>query len=134
MRDNRLSFAFFGLLPALNAAGLFVYSIFLATGGRGSTGVALIVTLLSVLVLLGAVLHAGVRRARDMGWTGTTTFVVFALALFLVFPLPLLLVWLLVAPGKVNEPAQSSGLSRWLALLLLLAGPWMLILVARAVG
>lgn len=135
MRDNRLQFVIFGLLPAINAAGLFVYSIFLATGGRGSTGVALIVTLLAILVMLVATVHAGVRRARDLGWSGTTTAVVFALAGFLVMPVPLLLAWLAVAPGQGPVPdAAPNGLARGLTLLLLLALPWMLILVAHAVG
>lgn len=135
MRDTRLAFIFFGLLPAFNAAGLFIYSIYLVTGGRGSTGAALIVTLLSVLVMLAAVLYAGVRRARDMGWSGGTTFVVFAIATFLVFPLPLLLLWLALAPGKGGEAGSTStSVARVLALVLLMGMPWMLVLVARAVG
>jgi uncharacterized membrane protein YhaH (DUF805 family) len=134
MRDTRTRFLFFGLLPAFNALGLFVYSIFLVTGGRGSTGLALIVVLLAMLILLVAVAHAGVRRARDLGWSGSTTFVVLALAALLVLPLPLLLAWFALAPGRAADPAPPAGLARWLTLLLLLALPWMLVLVARSVA
>lgn len=135
MRDTRLQFLAFGVLPALNAAALFIYSIFLVTGGRGSTGLALIVTLLSVLLMLVALTHAGVRRARDLGWSGTTTAVVFVLAALLMAPLPLLVAWLAFAPGQGGGEARSStSVARVLTLVLLLAMPWMLILVARAVG
>ena len=46
MRDTRLQFIAFGLLPALNALALFIHSIFIVTGTTGGAGAALVVTLL----------------------------------------------------------------------------------------
>lgn len=134
MRDNRWQFVVFGVLPAFNLCALLVHSIFLATGARGATGAALVVVLVAMLLMLVALLHAGVRRARDLAWSNTTTLVVFALAGLLVVPVPLLMAWLVFAPGQIDEPAPPAGLARWFSLVLLLGLPWMLILVARAVG
>lgn len=134
MRDTRLQFIAFGLLPALNALALFIHSIFIVTGTTGGAGAALVVTLLALLVMLIAVVLAGVRRARDLGWSGTTTTVVFGLAFLLVMPIPLLLAWLCFAPGKDGVPPEPTAVERVLRLVLLLAMPWMLILVARALG
>lgn len=134
MRDNRLQFLAFGLLPALNGLALFIHSIFIVTGTTGGVGAALAVTLLAALAMAIAVLLAGVRRARDLGWSGTTTTVLFGLSLLLVLPIPLLLAWLVLAPGQAPGQAAPTGVARVLGLVLLLALPWMLILVARALG
>lgn len=134
MRDNRWQFVVFGVLPTLNLCALFVYSVFLATGARGATGAALVVVLVAMLLLMVAAVHSAARRARDLGWSGTTTLVVFALAGLLVVPVPLLVAWLAFAPGQGDEPAPPAGLARWLRLVLLLGLPWMLILVARTMG
>lgn len=129
MRDNRGQFILFGLLPAFNAVALLIYSIYLVTGGQGPTGAALAVVLVSIGALVLASAHACVRRARHLGWSGTTTLVLVGLSMLLVFPLPLLLLWLALAPGR-GADSDPSGLRRWLTLLLLLALPWMLALVA----
>lgn len=134
MRDTRLQFIAFGLLPALNALALFIHSIFIVTGTTGGAGAALVVTLLAVAVMAVAVVLAGVRRARDLGWSGTTTTVVFALSILLVMPIPLLLAWLCFAPGKGGAEPEPTGVARVLRLVLLLVMPWMLILVARELG
>lgn len=134
MRDNRWQFMVFGVLPALNLCALFIFSIFLVTGGSGATGAALLVTLVAMLLMLVALVHAGVRRARDLAWSGTTTLVVFGLAGFLVVPVPLLLAWLAFAPGQSGAPALPASLARWLTLVLLLGLPWMVILAARSLG
>jgi hypothetical protein len=56
------------------------------------------------------------------------------LSILLVVPIPLLLAWLAFAPGQGGEPPAPTPVARVLTLVLLLAMPWMLILVARAVG
>lgn len=134
MRDTRLQFIAFGLLPALNALALFIHSIFIVTGTTGGVGLALAVTLLAVLVMVIAVVLAAVRRARDLAWSGATTTVVLGLSILLVMPIPLLLAWLCLAPGKGGDLPEPTGVARVLRLVLLLVMPWMLILVARAVG
>ncbi|MCU0941117.1 MAG: hypothetical protein MUE35_01020 [Hydrogenophaga sp.] len=129
MRDNRGQFILFGVLPAVNALELLIYSIHLATGGQGPTGAALAVVLVSIGAQVLALGQACVRRARHLGWSGTTTLVVVGLSMLLVFPLPLLLVWLMLAPGR-GADSDPSSIRRWVTLLLLLALPWMLALVA----
>ncbi|MBX3609725.1 MAG: DUF805 domain-containing protein [Hydrogenophaga sp.] len=135
MRDDRVRFLIFGFLPALNVVALFVASIFVATSGRSGSGAALAVVLLSILVSLAAVVHAGVRRARDLGWSGTTTVVVIGLCIVVMPLVPVLLLWLLLAPGQpATEVPQPTSLNRWLAWVLVLGAPWMLTLVARSLG
>ena len=55
MRETRLQFLAFGVLPALNGLLLFIHSIFIVTGTTGGAGAALVVTLLAVLVMVIAV-------------------------------------------------------------------------------
>ncbi|MFZ2627564.1 MAG: DUF805 domain-containing protein [Rugosibacter sp.] len=68
LRYSRIRFFVFGVVPALNAIGLLLFGLGLAT--NGSAGTERAVPLLLVLAggLLLATCAAAVKRGRDMGW------------------------------------------------------------------
>lgn len=72
-RYNRASFFALGVLPALNAIGLFLYGLGLATHGTGGAGRSLPALIVLAILCLLVSLYAAVKRGHDLGWPAWQT-------------------------------------------------------------
>ena len=129
MRYDRSRFLAFGVLPALNVAGLLLYGLQLSTSSSGGSyrtiPALLIIAGISALIALLAL----IKRGRDLGWPAWQTIVLFWFGFVL---LPLLLGYFAIAKPKENAErfgpaAPPATLITWGWALLNLLWPWMIL-------
>ncbi len=134
-RFDRTRFFAYGVMTAVNAVALALYTLDLATRGRG--GAAHAQPVLMVLVgacLIGAMI-AAVLRGRDLGRPAWQIVVGFWLSLG-TGPIVLLFLGYLawakgeVGPNAYGPPPVPAGFVTWLQAVLLLVAPWLVFLVA----
>lgn len=132
-RYDRPRFFAFGVWPAVNALGLLLYGLGLATQGSGGAGRALPALIVIVVICLALALAATVKRGRDLGLPVWLTVLTFGLALAM-GPLLLALVAYLACAksgpkadqfGAAPPPAHATT---WIWALLNLVWPWAIIL------
>lgn len=137
-RYSRLRFLVFGVVPALNAIGLLLYGLGLATSGSGGTERAVPLLLVLAGGLLLATCVAAVKRGRDLGWKAAATLA--GLVVGAGFgPLVLVLIgYLALARGNPEENAYGPpdpGLSAaaWVGAVVAAVVPWFAAVTAARV-
>lgn len=128
-RYDRSRFIAFGVLPAVNAAGLLLYGLGLATHVTGGAEQSLPALIVIAGVCLLTALAAIIRRGRDVGWPGWLTVLVFWVSLAL-GPVVLALIGYLAfaqsaaTADKFGEPATPATLATWIWAFMNLLWPW----------
>lgn len=129
-RYDRTHFFVYGVVPALNAAGLLLYGLALATGsGSGGTERAVPLLLVLAALCLLATAAAAVKRGRDLGWSGGAALAGAVLCAALGPVLLLYAGYLALARGTVGEnphgppaPPLSATASVWVVVATV--APW----------
>lgn len=137
LRMGRAGFAARGLPCAVNVLLLFFHAMGKAFTPSQESLLAW-VDLPMILVCLTLLLMFAMRRGRDLGWPGGATAAGMLLAVGVAPLLPLLVIVLLALPAQPGAehygapPPRDSGW--WLATLLLLAWPWLILWLLHSLG
>lgn len=132
LRYDRSRFLAFGVLQALNAIGLLLYGLGLATHGTGGAGRSLPVLIVLAVVCLLMALVAAVRRGRDVGWPAWMTVVAFWLSLVVAPVLLGLIAYFAFAKPRpkadtFGSPAPPATMTTWVWALMNLLWPWLVL-------
>lgn len=135
-RYDRSRFLAFGVLPALNALGLLLYGLGLATRGGGEQSVPALLVIAALCLLVAMV--ATIRRGRDIGWSGWITALLFWAAVSLGPALLILIAYFVFARRKndgdrFGPPPAPAGVITWTWAVLNLLWPWMALAVLSKV-
>lgn len=130
-RYDRSHFFAFGVLPALNTAGLLLQGLALSTSSMGGAERPIPALLMMAGVSLLIASAATIKRGRDIGWPAWQTIVLFWLGSFL---LPLLIGYFAFAKTKeqaerFGPPAKPATVITWGYAMLNLLWPWMVLAV-----
>lgn len=137
-RYNRASFFALGVLPALNAIGLFLYGLGISTHGSGGSGRSLPMLIALAILCLLVSLYAAVNRGYDLGWPGWQT----ALACLFTMgmgPFALLLFGYLAyakglpAKNKYGPPPTSTSFSAWFWAIFIIVCTWFALATAARI-
>lgn len=134
-RFDRARFFAYGVMTAVNAVALALYTLGLATHGQGGAANAQPVMFVLIGVCLIGAMVAAVLRGHDLGRPAWQIVVGFWVSLG-TGPLVLLFLGYLawakgeVGPNAYGPPPVPAGLVTWLQAALLLVAPWLLFLVA----
>lgn len=134
LRHNRSSFLVLGVLTAVNAAGLLLYGLNLATGsgggGESSVPVVLVLAALCLLVFL----YATIKRGRDLGWSAWFTTVILGIG-----PItPLFTIYLACAKGEAGAnrygpPPPPAPATLWFWTLFFIICSWFVLAITARV-
>lgn len=135
-RYNRANFFALGVLPAINAIGLFLYGLSVSTSGTGGAGRSLPVLIVVAVLCLLVSLYAAVKRGHDLGWPAwqTTLAYVFTMGMG---PLALLLISYFACakgspvPNQYGNPPPASFTVWFWALFIILCSWFALAAAAR---
>ena len=108
LRYSRVRFFVFGVMPMLNAIGLLLFGLGLATNGSSGTERAVPFLLVLAGGLLLATCVAAVRRGRDLGWKAAASLAGLAISMCLGPMFFLFVGYLALAPGNAGENRFGS--------------------------
>lgn len=136
MRYDRTHFLAFGILPMLNALGLLLYGLGLATRSTdGSESMVPVLIVMAGIILLLAMV-ATVRRGWDLGWPAWLTVLAYWLTLGL-GPILLILMGYFAfsrpreSVTKFGKPAVPATANTWVLAVFSLLFPWGLLAVLK---
>lgn len=137
-RHSRARFFVFGVVPALNAIGLLLFGLGLATSGAGGTerAVPVLIVLAGLLFLATGV--AVVKRGRDLGWKAAASLAGLVVSAGL-GPLVFVFIgYLALAPGQAGDnafgpPAPPISATAWVGSVVAAVVPWFVAVTAARV-
>lgn len=138
LRYSRLRFLVLGVVPALNAIGLLLFGLGLATNGSAGTERAIPLLLVLAGGLLLATCVAAVKRGRDLGWKAAASLAGLVISAGLGPMLFVFVGYLALAPGNPEENAfgpASPAISAtvWVWSIVAAVVPWFAAVTAARV-
>lgn len=129
LRYNRASFFALGVLPAVNAIGLLLYGLGIATHGTGGAARSLPVLIVLAILCLLVSMFAGIKRGHDLGWSSWLTALAYVFTLGMGPVAVLLIAYFACAKGlpaenEYGQPPPPGSFSAWFWALFVIICSW----------